>query len=102
MEANIGERLLLADIARAAHLSRSHFARSFRISTGLSVMAYLRRLRIEKAKLLLVGREVGIAELSAQLGFTHHSHFTRLFRREVGMTPRAYARLFGTPGNKLM
>ena len=108
MEANIGERLLLADIARAAHLSRSHFARSFRITTGLSVMMYLRQLRIEKAKCLLIERDASIAELSAHLGFCHHSHFTRLFRREVGMAPRTYARLFGAPaqclealGNKL-
>lgn len=97
MEANIGERLLLADIAGAAHLSRSHFARAFRITTGLSVMAYLRQLRIERAKILLVENEISIAELSAQLGFSHHSHFTRLFHREVGMPPRTYAHLFGWP-----
>lgn len=97
MEANLGERVLLADVAAAAHLSRSHFARAFRITTGQSVMAYLRRLRIERAKFLLVEREVSIAELSAQLGFAHHSHFTRLFRREIGMAPRTYAHHFGLP-----
>jgi AraC family transcriptional regulator len=97
MEAHIGEPLRLCDIARAAHLSRSHFARAFRISTGLSVMTYLRRLRIEKAKAQLIGSEASIAEVSAMLGFAHHSHFTRLFRREVGMTPRLFAHLYGVP-----
>lgn len=97
MEGNIGERLSLADIAGAAHLSRSHFARAFRVTTGLSVMGYLRSLRIERAKTLLIEHELRIAELSAQLGFAHHSHFTRLFRREVGMAPSAYAHLFGLP-----
>lgn len=96
MEGNIGERLSLADIAGAAHLSRSHFARAFRATTGLSVMGYLRSLRIERAKTLLIERELGIAELSAQLGLAH-SHFTRLFHREVGMAPSAYAHLFGLP-----
>lgn len=60
-------------------------------------MNYLRRLRLEKAKLLLIESEAGIAELSARLGFSHHSHFTRLFRQDTGMTPRTFARLYGNP-----
>lgn len=98
MESHIGEPMRLGDIARAAHLSRSHFARAFRASTGLSVMGYLRRLRIEKAKALLITSETSIADVSAMLGFAHHSHFTRLFRRQTGMTPRTFAHLYGVPG----
>ena len=98
MEANIGERLLLEDVARAAHLSRSHFARGFRNSTGLSVMAYLRKLRIERAKALLLETDINIAELAIHLGFSHHSHFSRLFRQQVGLCPRTFAHLYGAPG----
>jgi AraC-like DNA-binding protein len=97
MEEHIGEPMRLADIAAAAHLSRSHFARAFRISTGLSVMVYLRRLRIEKAKALLIESDTSIAEVSAALGFAHHSHFTRLFHKEAGMSPRSFAHLYGMP-----
>jgi AraC family transcriptional regulator len=97
MDAHIGEPMRLDDIAKAAHLSRSHFARAFRVSTGLSVMTYLRRLRIEKAKALLIERDISIADASAMLGFAHQSHFSRLFRREVGMAPRMFVHLYGAP-----
>jgi AraC family transcriptional regulator len=100
MDAGIDQPLRLDDIARAAHLSRSHFGRAFRISTGHSVMRYLCLLRMEKAKALLIDSERSIAEISAMLGFAHHSHFTRLFRREVGMTPRLFAHLHGAPPQK--
>lgn len=95
MEANLGERLSLRDIAGAACVSRSHFARMFRVSTGYSVMAYLYRLRIERAKAVLIDGEVALAELSAALGFSHHSHFTRVFRRHTGMCPRTFAHRYG-------
>jgi len=100
IEARLGEPLRLDDIARAAHLSRSHFARAFRVSTGESVMRYVCRLRMERAKALLIGSEHSIAEIAAMLGFAHHSHFTRLFRREIGITPRLFAHLYGAPPGK--
>ncbi len=95
MEANLGEPLTLGDIAAAACLSRSHFARAFRASTDCSVMAYLYRLRVERAMALLREGRMSISELSAALGFAHQSHFTRVFRRLVGMNPRVFGRRYG-------
>jgi AraC family transcriptional regulator len=91
MEARLGEPLTPGDIAAAACLSRSHFARAFRATTGCSVMAYLYRMRVERAKTLLAEGGMNISDLSAELGFAHHSHFTRVFRRFVGVNPRAFA-----------
>lgn len=95
MEAHLGERLSLRDIAAAACVSRSHFARMFRVSTGSSVMAYLYRLRVERAKAVLIDADVPLADLSASMGFSHHSHFTRVFRRHTGMSPSTFVRLHG-------
>lgn len=95
MEAHLGERLSLRDIAAAACVSRSHFARMFRISTGHSVMAYLYRLRVERAKAVLIDADVALADLSVSMGFSHHSHFTRVFRRHTGMSPSTFVRLHG-------
>ena len=92
IDAHIGEHISLDDLARQAGISRFHFARQFRLSTGESPMGYLRRMRIERSKSILQSRETTIAEVAATLGFSDQSHFTRTFGRLVGVSPGSFAR----------
>jgi transcriptional regulator GlxA family with amidase domain len=92
MEANLGESLTLDDLAGSAGVSRFHFARLFRVSTGSSPMAYLMRLRIGRAKLLLLRGDRSVCDIAAALGFCDQSHFSRTFRRITGQTPREFVR----------
>jgi AraC-like DNA-binding protein len=80
------------ELARQAGVSRFHFARQFRLSTGKSPMEYLRQVRIERSKSILQTRDTSIAEIAARLGFSDQSHFTRIFGRLVGVPPGSYAR----------
>lgn len=89
---NLGERFTLDDLARQAGVSRFHFARLFRVSTGNSPMAYLLKSRIERAKQMLLQDERPVCEIAAVLGFCDQSHLTRTFRRLTGLTPREFAR----------
>ncbi len=92
IDAHIGEHISLDDLARQAGISRFHFARQFRLTTGESPMGYLRRVRIERSKSILQSRETTIAEIAATLGFSDQSHFTRTFGRLVGVSPGSFAR----------
>jgi AraC family transcriptional regulator len=92
IDAHIGDHISLDDLARQAGISRFHFARQFRITTGESPMGYLRRVRIERSKSILQSRETTIAEIAATLGFSDQSHFTRTFGRLVGVSPGSFAR----------
>jgi len=92
MEANLGESLTLDDLAGAAGVSRFHFARLFRVSTGASPMNYLMKLRIVRAKLLLLRNDRSVCDVAAALGFCDQSHFSRTFRRMTGQTPREFVR----------
>ena len=89
---NLGERFTLDDLARQAGVSRFHFARLFRVSTGDSPMAYLLKSRIERAKQMLLQDDRPVCEIAAALGFCDQSHLTRTFRRMTGQTPREFAR----------
>lgn len=89
---HIGEHISLDELAGEAGVSRFHFARQFRLSTGESPMGYLRRLRIERSKSILQTRDSTIAEVAARLGFSDQSHFTRIFGRLVGVSPGNFAR----------
>lgn len=89
---HIGERISLDELARQAGVTRFHFARQFRLSTGESPMEYLRRVRIERSKSILQNCDATIAEVAARLGFSDQSHFTRIFGRLVGVSPGSFAR----------
>lgn len=92
IEQRMCDGFTLDELARTAAISRFHFARQFRVSTGYSPMGYLLHRRIEQACDAL-RRDCGcIADIAAGLGFFDQSHFTRTFRRVTGMTPRAWAK----------
>jgi AraC family transcriptional regulator len=89
---NLCERVTLGDLAREACVSRFHFARSFRISTGYSPMEYRLKSRIERAMQMLLQDERPVCEIAALLGFCDQSHLTRTFRRLTGLTPTEFTR----------
>jgi AraC-like DNA-binding protein len=92
MEANLHRDLSLDELADVTGLSRSHFARAFRATTGASAFQRLRQLRAERAKALLAEPDRPIAEIAVQCGYARQSHFTSAFRAETGVTPAAYRR----------
>lgn len=93
MERHIGDDVCLDDIARAACVSRSHFARLFRVSMGASPMCHLLHMRIERAKTLLAQNDQSICSIALALGFFDQSHFSRTFRRITGLSPSEFARM---------
>lgn len=82
----------LADIAAACGLSPGHFARAFRVSTGLAPHAWLLRTRVERAMALLRQPGLSLSEIALICGFADHSHFSRAFGRHIGQTPSDWRR----------
>ncbi len=79
-----------ADLARAANLSEAQLARVFRREMGTTPLAYLRRVRIERARNLLWRTELNIAEIGRAVGLPDPAHFSRLFSGIQGQSPTAY------------
>jgi len=82
--------LAMPAIARVAGRHEIHLAREFRRFYGVSVGAYLRRLRTERAARLLLGPQSGISEIALDCGFASHSHLCREFKAQFGLTPSQY------------
>ncbi len=91
--ANIDGRIGLDELARACSLSRAHFARSFKTTTGASPMQWLLSQRIERAKNLLLNSALPIEQIAHHCGFADQSHFTRAFVRAIGDAPGAWRRM---------
>ena len=90
MAENLARKLRLGDVAAEVGLSRYHFLRQFRRTTGLPPHAYLNQLRLERARALLGAGEPP-AQAAAAVGFCDQAHLTHRFKAAYGITPGQFA-----------
>jgi AraC family transcriptional regulator len=82
----------LAALASDAGLSRFHFCRAFKESTGLSPHAWLRQHRLEQAMEMLRHTDVSIVSVAAALGYASQTAFAAAFKKLTGETPSDWRR----------
>jgi AraC family transcriptional regulator len=80
----------LGELARAFGCSPFHLSRTFHRTAGLSLRAYVGRLRARRAADRLAGGVRDLTELALELGYADHSHFTNAFRQEWGVPPSRF------------
>ena len=83
----------IAQVASACGISRGHFSKAFKNSTGHSPHQWLVLLRIETAKSQLLHSSWSLADIAAHCGFSDQSHLTRTFVRLWGVAPGRWQRL---------
>lgn len=84
------EEIGLADVARAVNTSSFYFCKLFKKATGLNFTDYVSRVRVEKAKNLLLNPNARVSEVAFDSGFQSLTHFNRVFRRVAGSSPTVY------------
>ena len=90
IQQNLREDITLADIAKAACTSTFYICKLFKRHTGINLMEYISRLRIERAKELIQNPQARISEVAYEVGFQSLTHFNRVFRAMVGESPTVY------------
>lgn len=93
MAERMAEEIPVVELANACSMSASHFSREFNKSVGMPPHQYLMKLRIERARELLMGSEARVIDVALELGFTSASHFARAFSRRYGVAPAAFRQL---------
>jgi YesN/AraC family two-component response regulator len=84
------ENLTLGEVAKAVNTSTFYFCKIFRKVTGLNFTDYVSRVRIEKAKNLLLNRNLRVSEIAYEVGFQSLTHFNRVFKKILGVSPTQY------------
>ncbi|MFJ4670795.1 AraC family transcriptional regulator [Kitasatospora purpeofusca] len=80
----------LAELARAAAMSRTSFAQRFKDLAGVPPLAYLRRRRMRLAQHTLRRTDTPLSAIAASLGYGSDSAFSTAFKRATGLSPRHY------------
>ena len=94
LAAGHARRILLAEAAREACLSRFHFQRLFARTFGESPNQFLTRRRMERARQLLEAGELPVTDICLEIGYTSLGTFSARFAGQVGQSPSAYRRGF--------
>lgn len=92
LTAHLEDEVSLDTLARLVNLSPNHFCTAFRQSIGEPPHRHLARLRIERAKSLLLDLRLSITDVALATGFGSAAHFATAFRKEVGVTPSTWRR----------
>lgn len=90
IEQRKSDPISLTEVARALNVSTFYFCKLFKKATGLNFTEYLSRVRIEKAKNLLLNPNLRVSEIAYEVGFQSLTHFNRVFLRIVGRSPTAF------------
>lgn len=80
----------MESIARAAGMSRFHFARVFKKHTGTTPYSYYQDIRIRRLKDALRDTNLSVAQAFASCGLEYSGSFAKVFHDKVGMTPTQY------------
>jgi AraC-like DNA-binding protein/ligand-binding sensor protein len=88
--ANQGDPIDLAKVSQAVHVSPFYFCKRFKKSTGVTFTDYLGRVRVEKAKNLLLNPHLRVSEIAYDVGFQSLTHFNRTFHKVAGQSPTKY------------
>jgi AraC family transcriptional regulator len=90
VDAGLEGDLSIAHLASVACLSPFHFARAFKMSTGMSPHQYVSARRLERAKDLIMAAAMPLSQIALSLGFSSQANFNRAFKTATGMAPTAY------------
>ena len=90
MNTHINEPIDLDACAKRCCVSRERFNHMFKEQTGFPPLQYINRIRIERAKQLLVDSGLTVGECADTLGFSDVNYFSRLFRKIAGVSPSKY------------
>lgn len=86
LKENFTQPLRIDDLAEKASMSTSTFHHHFRSMTALSPLQYMKQLRLQEARNLMLSQRLDAASAAFQVGYESPSQFSR-----------EYSRLFGAP-----
>jgi two-component system response regulator YesN len=87
-------------VAEELSMNPAYISRLFKQMTGQTFVEYLKRIRIEKSKELLLNSSLKINEVGRRVGYEHSYYFIKVFKELMGLTPGEFKKLYGSTWSK--
>lgn len=94
IEHNLSRKISVEELAQLANYHPNYFIRYFHSVVGASPIQYIKHLRMEKAKAMLLTTALPVSEIAGHVGIQHHN-FSPMFKRHTGFSPSAFRHLAG-------
>ena len=91
---NSKEGLSVARVAEAFNYNPNYLSNAFKKCTGMSLLEYITRTKIDWAKKLLLSSDDPVKNIAGHLGFADDKYFMKVFKRVEGVTPSQYRNAF--------
>lgn len=91
MELHLDSRITIEQLCKDNMIGRSQLQKIFQRETGLGIIEYFSKMKIEAAKYMIRTGCMNFTQISEQLGYTSIHYFSRQFKKITGMTPSEYA-----------
>jgi AraC-like DNA-binding protein/ligand-binding sensor protein len=91
---NFTHKIRSEEIARVGGLSTSRSLHLFKEETGMSLSDYVKKLRVDYGKYLILNTDLNLADCSIEAGFFDQSHFTKTFKQVEKITPSQFRRKY--------
>jgi two-component system response regulator YesN len=86
----------LNSVAEQLNLNPAYISRLFKQITGELFVEYLKKVRIERSKELLLRSDMKINEIGKQVGYSNSYYFIKVFKDVMGLTPGEYKKMYGS------
>lgn len=93
-----GEKITLESVAKRYFVNPSYFSQVFKARTGDSFSSYLIRVRLNKAKELLLLNKFRIYQIAELVGYDSENHFCHMFKKHFGVSPGDFTKTSQAPG----
>lgn len=87
---NIESKISLQKLSQDLNLSEGYISTCFKKHMGIPIMKYAKKIRIDRAKVLLLTTDTSIMDIGLTLGFHDQSHFYKVFKEFTGTSPSEY------------
>ena len=98
---NLDRKITLSDIALSLHCSTVTLTQHFKAEFGITIVEYITKMRMERAKSLLLSTGEPIRVIAAEVGFSDIEYFSRAFKKFYGVPPGEMRRSEGIAKRKI-